>query len=138
MTWTPTKQQLEDAALAGGKEVSTDKYFGDVLHAWHHSEAGMGGMWKEWQPHLPTVQGRADLLDLMLAAEIEHEFTGRGCWKPVYITSNLSPICTARAAGGEEAWAPYSGKQEDKHAALMQAAITVAAQVFAKMREGVC
>ena len=122
MTYNPTRETLELAALAGGKEVSTDKYFGDVLHVWHDAETGMCGMWIIWQPHLPTTQGKADLLDLMLATSISWE-------------DGTDYMYADRFGDFPKKVKITNG---DKHAALMEAALEVAAQVGAKMKGTPC
>ena len=110
MTWTPSKQQLEDAAIAGGIKGQIEESDYDF---WFTTDND----WT-WQPYLPSDQGKADLLDLMLVAGIQWD-EENGCidaWRG-WITS-----------------APVVITNNDKHAALARAVIEVAAQGGAKMR----
>ena len=112
MTWTPTKQKLEDAALPGGLYAQS-RLKSSWLKELHEPT---------WQPHLPTVQGKADLLDLIDEIPLSVMWIERE--SRVLVRFDKDDECVEL---------PYS----DKHAALMQAAITVAAQVGAKMRTAV-
>jgi len=132
MTWQPSKQQLEDAALAGGLKL-WGGYKTDVCYPTYptYCKTRDGEMaiaiektddtFTPWQPHLPTTQGKADLLDLMLAAGLRFE---------PYLKGVLVQY-------GDEASMRYFHKSvqaDSEHAALARAALEVAAQVGAKMR----
>ena len=105
MNWQPSKQILEDAALAGGRAIY-DYENGGTL----------------WQPHLPTIQGKADLLDLMLATSVSWE-------------DGTDYMYADRFGDFPKKVKITNG---DKHAALMEAALEVAAQVGAKMKGTPC
>ena len=112
MTWQPSKQQLEDAALAGGLTVWETAFVG----VWLTNETN--AVWS-WQPHLPTTQGKADLLDLTIALGMEVTWN-------FYPTNRVTVVISMTAS--------FSiSFDNDKHAALARAVIEVAAQVGAKM-----
>lgn len=101
---------LELAALACGKQLFIQGQFGGD---------------REWQPHLPTTQGKADLLDMMLATSVSHVFRdGR-----VYVWKD--------GCGGE-----YCSSIElingNKHVALAEATLKVAAMVGEKIKGTPC
>ena len=118
MTLQPTKTQLEDAACAGGVKYMTGDECAGIwaLPRDKKTESGY-----HWQPHLPTTQGKADLLDLMIAAGIEY-VVGYNC---LTASSEHQSLKTVQIVDG------------NKHAALAQAVIEVAAQIGAKMKGGV-
>ena len=103
MTWQPTKQQLEDAALAGGKQLFTQSQFGGD---------------REWQPHLPTTQGKADLQNLQLALPLNIEWLGK------YV------VVYWLVRGIREYVEIVEITNNDKHAALARAVIEVAADMY--------
>ena len=82
-----------------------------------------------WQPHLPTTQGKADLQDLQLALpmDVGWFYTTMGDLRAAYVGHHDGNSCFS---------SEIDITNNDKHAALAQAVIEVAAQVGAKMREG--
>ena len=122
MTWQPTEQQIEDAALAGGINGRT------VLH---------DGLWaircgsKLWCPVAPTKQGKADLQDLQLAIPLDTlwVFDAQSNYAAVYVSHHDGDTMF-----GEQ----ITITNNDKHAALAQAALEVAAMVGAKMKGTPC
>jgi hypothetical protein len=101
-----TKQQLENAARAMGlQEIG---FMGDGLtHV-------VNNQFVFWQPEQPTTQGKADLLDLMLALNIywDEENTYISAWKG-FKTSPPIPIIN-----------------NNKHAALAEAVVSVASLIW--------
>lgn len=120
MTWQPPKQQLEDAALAAGH----------ASHYWPKQREGSplfmmvrdGGEQKTWNPHLQTVYGKADLLDLMLDLPLNIEWLGK----------NVVVYWLVR--GIREYVEIVEITNNDKHAALARAVIEAAARVGDVMR----
>ena len=121
MTWTPTKQQLEDAARAGGRK---HKVFNGVSRSVLCVQDSDGYNWDTYVPHLPTTQGKADLLDLMLELDVSFSRNGR------YIDIEADVFIDTKDIKD----ASVLITNNDKHAALARAVIEVAAQVGAKMR----
>ena len=116
MTWQPSKQQLEDAARAAGH----------ASHYWPKQREGSpffmmvrdGSEQKTWNPHLPTVYGKADLLDLMLALPVG-----------IYWLEDVTMAVVEHRSPNGVVYTKRTNIQK-----LAQAVIEVAALVGAKMR----
>ena len=119
MTWQPTKTQLEDAAIACGLSVT---FVNTPNEGWWFSHVDKDGLLQRWLPHFTTARGKADLLDLMLATSISWE-------------DGTDYMYADRFGDFPKKVKITNG---DKHAALMEAALEVAAQVGAKMKGTPC
>ena len=113
MTWQPSKQQLEDAAIAGDIELS--HWTDEPVMAWNTWD---GKTYTPWQPHLPTTQGKADLLDLMLALPVG-----------IYWLEDVTMAVVEHRSPNGVVYTKRTNIQK-----LAQAVIEVAALVGAKMR----
>lgn len=116
LSWQPTKQQLEDAALAGGVALSQTSGAPSLGVFYKLVQEGEDPI--RWQPHMPTTQGKSDLLDLMLSINptlrISNTHVSIVTWLPEFLEIEIT--------------------NNDKHAALARAVLEVAAQVGGVMR----
>jgi hypothetical protein len=122
MTTNITKQQLENAARAMGldgewSDTFTNPPKGEPMFI----PFGGRGM---WQPHLPTTQGKADLMDLMLALKIVYIDCGDYMWVVYEVEverregSGRILECNVQIING------------DKYATLAEAVVSVASQIW--------
>jgi hypothetical protein len=107
---TPTRETLELAAIACGKDIEFRC----------ETPVIKGTKNRIWQPYYPTPQGKADLLDLMLALDLS-----------MRVSDNLVAVFKDEY----EFFTALVITNGNKHAALAQAVLEVAAQVGAKMKE---
>jgi hypothetical protein len=113
-----TKQQLENAARAMGIQVSYVGEFG-VSHF------GIAGV-DIWDPLSPTTQGKSDLTDLMLDLDIQYKFLDNCDGTPPFAL--IAWFWDGKADTVDSDYIQIING--NKHAALAEAVVSVASQIW--------
>jgi hypothetical protein len=113
-----TKQQLENAARAMGlQEIGF--MGGGLTHV-------VNNQFVFWEPEQPTTQGKADLMDLMLALNIQYKFLDKGDGTPPF--ELIAWFWDGKADAVDSDYIQIV--KGNKHAALAEAAVSVASQIW--------
>jgi hypothetical protein len=108
------KQQLENAARAMGL---TPHWTTQRENSPLFMQARVGGEQQPFNPHLPTTQGKADLLDLMLALKLDVRWSDSYLVVEVFATNRWCRSAIEISNG-------------NKHAALAEAVVSVASRIW--------
>jgi hypothetical protein len=121
-----TKQNLENAARAMGHRTFQWSGLPEVLFVTAKSGAVFS-----WQPLATTTQGKTNLMDLMLALSIQYNFLDNCDGTPPFAI-----IAWCKDSNGDDVESYYTDIiNNNKHAALAEAVISVASQIWEQNHE---